>query len=383
MENVNPENPLVPPAEATHADKKVVAPTLGKVVEQVEQGAKKQRFVETKLRRRFIGKFEVASSEKPEKPTPAPVKVEVAKAEIAPSAPEKQELPKPASAEAPLVEIPLSDVRGPVEAFIDLKRDAVATELYEAKPATSAQAEAAADATLLGAASEQLAQAAPETTFTEAIDKAEGQAREALAYPTEVPAVEMPTTTAPNEFVRSYLERREESVRSVAHEQFTQQNKVPEYSQAFRLPDVLAYAEHIVVDGVSLRAMFESKQINETALRRLTEEYLRGGDVKQALQQELLLKEMAFERDPQLRDRLAASYASVDAASPAASQEQLAKMYANPAPNPTAQQAPAVANQSAEEALDAHHSLVHRLFITTWIAVVLALSTVAAWLILR
>jgi hypothetical protein len=67
--------------------------------------------------------------------------------------------------------------------------------------------------------------------------------------------------------------------------------------------DLLELSSKIVIDGTSLRQVFEEHQVGEKALRRVISEHLRGGDVRQALRAELTQHEIDFERDPQMRDR--------------------------------------------------------------------------------
>jgi hypothetical protein len=67
--------------------------------------------------------------------------------------------------------------------------------------------------------------------------------------------------------------------------------------------ELLQLSERIMVDGTSLRQIYESKLIGERGLRRLLAEHLRGGDVKKVLRQEIIEREIDFERDPILRDQ--------------------------------------------------------------------------------
>ncbi len=66
--------------------------------------------------------------------------------------------------------------------------------------------------------------------------------------------------------------------------------------------ELLAMSEKIMVEGTTLRQIYETHLIGERGLRRLIGEYLRGGDVKKALRQEVVEREMDFERDPAMRD---------------------------------------------------------------------------------
>lgn len=67
--------------------------------------------------------------------------------------------------------------------------------------------------------------------------------------------------------------------------------------------DLLAASERIIIEGTTLRNIYETHLIGERGLRRLVGEHLRGGDVKKRLRQEIVEREIDFERDPILRDR--------------------------------------------------------------------------------
>ena len=67
-------------------------------------------------------------------------------------------------------------------------------------------------------------------------------------------------------------------------------------------PELLELSTQITVEGSSLRQIYETHLIGERGLRRLVNEYLRGGDVKKVLQREIVEHEIDFERDPALRD---------------------------------------------------------------------------------
>lgn len=74
--------------------------------------------------------------------------------------------------------------------------------------------------------------------------------------------------------------------------------------------EVLRRSELIVVDGASLRQVYETHLISEKGLRRIIAEQLAGGDVAKILRRELVEREIDFERDPQLRDRARQSITS-------------------------------------------------------------------------
>jgi hypothetical protein len=66
--------------------------------------------------------------------------------------------------------------------------------------------------------------------------------------------------------------------------------------------ELLALSEKIVVEGSTLRNIYETHLIGERGLRRLVAEHLRGGDLAKALKVEITEREIDFERDPVLRD---------------------------------------------------------------------------------
>ncbi|MEO7363912.1 MAG: hypothetical protein ABIV43_00180 [Candidatus Saccharimonadales bacterium] len=66
--------------------------------------------------------------------------------------------------------------------------------------------------------------------------------------------------------------------------------------------ELLTLSEKVIVEGSTLRQVYETNLISERGLRRLITEYLRGGDVVRAFKRELVERQIDFERDPQLRD---------------------------------------------------------------------------------
>ncbi len=66
--------------------------------------------------------------------------------------------------------------------------------------------------------------------------------------------------------------------------------------------ELLSMSEKIIIDGSSLRQIYETHLIGERGLRRLITEYLLGADLKKALRREIVEREIDFERDPGLRD---------------------------------------------------------------------------------
>jgi hypothetical protein len=66
--------------------------------------------------------------------------------------------------------------------------------------------------------------------------------------------------------------------------------------------ELLQLSERIVVEGSSLRQIYETHLVGERGLRRLIIEHLRGGDMAKALKREITEREIDFERDPAMRD---------------------------------------------------------------------------------
>ncbi|MEK7599763.1 MAG: hypothetical protein AAB462_01880 [Patescibacteria group bacterium] len=66
--------------------------------------------------------------------------------------------------------------------------------------------------------------------------------------------------------------------------------------------ELLRLSDQIVIEGTSLRQIYETHLINERGMRRIVAENLRGGDLSKALRREIVQREVDFERDPALRD---------------------------------------------------------------------------------
>lgn len=62
-------------------------------------------------------------------------------------------------------------------------------------------------------------------------------------------------------------------------------------------------AKTIKIDGVSLQEIFDSKQIDREGLQAIIQTYLRGGDIRKHLNQEIIEKQKQYERDPMNRKR--------------------------------------------------------------------------------
>jgi hypothetical protein len=93
--------------------------------------------------------------------------------------------------------------------------------------------------------------------------------------------------------------------------------------------ELLGLSEKIIVDGTSLRQVYETHLVGEYGLRRLVAEHLRGGNVKKVLRREVVEREIDFERDPIMRDRPGGSLDSGGAGKSPALQTLLKKAGAD------------------------------------------------------
>ena len=80
---------------------------------------------------------------------------------------------------------------------------------------------------------------------------------------------------------------------------------------------LLTLSEQVIIDGSSLRQIYETHLVGEQGLRRLMAEHIHGGDLKKALRREIVERQIDFERDPAVRDvtmpiQLSASSGSTD-----------------------------------------------------------------------
>ena len=71
--------------------------------------------------------------------------------------------------------------------------------------------------------------------------------------------------------------------------------------RALEKAELMRLAKDIKVDGIRLKDVYDAKRIDEAGLRAVVETYLRGGDIKQQLTQEVIAKEQSYERDPLIR----------------------------------------------------------------------------------
>lgn len=66
--------------------------------------------------------------------------------------------------------------------------------------------------------------------------------------------------------------------------------------------ELIKLSDNIDVEGSTLKQIYDTHLIGENGLRRLVAEHQRGGNLNEALKQEITEREIDFERDPILRD---------------------------------------------------------------------------------
>ncbi len=75
-------------------------------------------------------------------------------------------------------------------------------------------------------------------------------------------------------------------------------------AKTMRRAELLEVSEKIKVEGASLRHMFDNNLFSEGALRRLVGAYLEGREIQPLLRHEILERQIDYERDPLLRDKI-------------------------------------------------------------------------------
>jgi len=152
--------------------------------------------------------------------------------------------------------------------------------------------------------------------------------------------------------------------------------------------ELLRTSEKVVIDGTPLRTIYEAKRITEPGLRHVLAEFLSGGDVKRALDAELTVKQLTYERDPHVRSAMSAGYpagravgdaaagASAGKTAAAPPDEQQAKHQSSSTPQKTSQAAATEAESDSEKPLPGQ-----QLIVTGWMVLIVILAFVAAVLL--
>jgi hypothetical protein len=108
-------------------------------------------------------------------------------------------------------------------------------------------------------------------------------------------------------------------------------NITPEQVKSMNHNELLLLSEKVLVEGASLRQIYEQHLIGERGLRHLLVEYLQGKDIRRDLHNEMVEREIDFERDPMLRDSAMHSVAGSGSAS--SLQQLLEKVGATATPD--------------------------------------------------
>lgn len=98
-----------------------------------------------------------------------------------------------------------------------------------------------------------------------------------------------------------------EAVKSMPQIEVATLQPIDRHVETVSRADLLELSAKTVVDGTTLRQVYETNLITEKGLRRVLIEHLRGGDIKRALKRELIEREKDFERDPIMRDKFTKS----------------------------------------------------------------------------
>lgn len=150
----------------------------------------------------------------------------------------------------------------------------------------------------------------------------------------------------------------------------------PEHVRLMHRRELLELSEKIVIEGASLRHIYETHLIGEKQLRHLVGEYLEGKDIRRDLRREMVEREIDFERDPLLRDRVRSGLAASDSLN-----QLLEKAGALPGEDPddvrraklAAERLEAVANQSKRNRRVADTAMVTLIVVLAAAVVVLML----------
>lgn len=152
----------------------------------------------------------------------------------------------------------------------------------------------------------------------------------------------------------------------------------PEDIKTMRRRELLELSEKIRVEGASLRHIYESHLIGEKQLRHLVGEYLGGQDIRRDLRREMIEREIDFERDPLLRDRVRSQLTAGDAPL----NQLLAKVGPLPGESRTDDHRQAAAAEQAARKADQQRRR-RRLADTGMITIIVVLAVAVAILLVR
>jgi hypothetical protein len=145
--------------------------------------------------------------------------------------------------------------------------------------------------------------------------------------------------------------------------------------------ELLTLSEKVIVEGSTLRQVYETHLVGERGLRRLVAEYLRGGDVIKAFKREIIEREIDFERDPKLRDTVRKNLRSSGTGGSSTLQKLLQQAGVAPGEESKAEIAQARAQQLQQAKRQAKQASKRKLIdvsLVTTIAVLLSLVIMLA-----
>lgn len=158
------------------------------------------------------------------------------------------------------------------------------------------------------------------TIYRVAAEKAQSQPSNVEVVPLPLPQKQEKRRSSPEvpkaERIGQMLVTAQSSERAKAIEKPTEKTKpkpekAPEKNDktvaTMNRTELLELSDKIIIDGTSLRQIYETKLVGERGLRRLIVEHLQGGDVHKLLRQEITEREIDFERDPAIRDQAVSS----------------------------------------------------------------------------
>lgn len=114
-------------------------------------------------------------------------------------------------------------------------------------------------------------------------------------------AVRLHSSVAPERIGKVLVKA--EAEKSKPRIEITTLKPIDRHIETISRADLLDLSAKTLVDGSTLRKVYEASLITEKGLRRVLIEHLRGGDIKRALKRELVEREKDFERDPNIRDK--------------------------------------------------------------------------------
>lgn len=143
--------------------------------------------------------------------------------------------------------------------------------------------------------------------------------------------------------------------------------------------ELLQMSEKVVVEGASLRKIYESGHIGERQLRHLVSEHLQGRDIRESLRKEMVEHEIDFERDPLVRDRVHTRMIAAGGGASLSALLQKAGIETTDSEHLSARRAAKAAEEAAQAAKTAHK---HRTTIDVAMITMITILSVAVMVLL-